>query len=217
MFSSLLWYSTVALFRLIGFLLECQEAFYCFIRIIWGMTDSGAIPPDPDPTFLQAFHGRFSTAAQIKDVISSPVARELIPSSQVQTLSGLKGGRQRVCQGVVNVSAFFLKYTQHQLAKIGLPIWGPGLDQAIDSLLNEACRISALRIFRQVALGGAFDYMGCNKAYIEDYDLLEGVYNHYVHYVMASKYRKEKKQEGKVAKDEEKKVVLRARLRVSEF
>lgn len=127
----------------------------------------------------------------------------------------MKGGRRKICQGIVNISEFFFKYTQHQLAKIGLPIWGPGLDQAIDSLLNEACRISALRIFRQVALGGAFELMGCNLAYIEDFALLEGVYNHFVHYHMAVKYRKEKNKAGQVAKDEERKVILRSRQRVS--
>ncbi|KAG0141320.1 hypothetical protein CROQUDRAFT_686050 [Cronartium quercuum f. sp. fusiforme G11] len=49
--------------------------------------------------------------------------------------------------------------------------------------------------------------MNINKAYIENFNLLEGMYNHYVHYVMVEKYKKEAKEQGKNVKDEERKVI----------
>lgn len=193
-----------------------QEALYCFIRIIWGLTESGSVPSAPDPALLREFNSAFSNAAEIRQVVDSPVARELIPRASVQTLQGMRHGVRKIGGGKINVSEFFIKYTQCSLAKLGLPIWGPGLDDAIDSLFNSACRIAALRIFCQLAIGGAFAYMNINRAYVEDFNLLEGAYNHYVHYRMAEKYRKEMKEEGKNAMDDTKKVIQRARLCVSD-
>ncbi|KAG0147213.1 hypothetical protein CROQUDRAFT_91657 [Cronartium quercuum f. sp. fusiforme G11] len=48
--------------------------------------------------------------------------------------------------------------------------------------------------------------MNINRTYIEDYGLIKSAYNHYVHYVMTEWYKKETKEEGKNAKDDQKKL-----------
>ncbi|KAG0138867.1 hypothetical protein CROQUDRAFT_102761 [Cronartium quercuum f. sp. fusiforme G11] len=56
--------------------------------------------------------------------------------------------------------------------------------------------------------------MSVNPSYIKDLSLLQSAYNHYVHYYMAQIYSKERKNEGKHAQDEERKVIQRARQRL---
>ncbi|KAG0139794.1 hypothetical protein CROQUDRAFT_54224, partial [Cronartium quercuum f. sp. fusiforme G11] len=45
--------------------------------------------------------------------------------------------------------------------------------------------------------GGAFAFMNVDQAFADNIMLLEWTYNHYVHYVMAEKYKKEQKETGK--------------------
>ncbi|KAG0147212.1 hypothetical protein CROQUDRAFT_91656, partial [Cronartium quercuum f. sp. fusiforme G11] len=42
-----------------------KEALYCFIKIIWRMVESGAVPPPPDPGNTQEFSAAFSSTQQI--------------------------------------------------------------------------------------------------------------------------------------------------------
>ncbi|MBW0586473.1 hypothetical protein O181_126188 [Austropuccinia psidii MF-1] len=68
--------------------------------------------------------------------------------------------------------------------------------------------------FQQIASSGAYQYMRANLSFSNDISLLCSVYDHYVHYLMAEKYKKEIREEGKNNRDEEKKVVQRARQRL---
>lgn len=180
------------------------------------MVETGAVPPPPDLANITEFTSAFSNNEEIKLVIDSTHARELVPNHEVLTLKGIVSGRRKMGRYIINIQEFFIRITQSSLAKLGIRVWGPNLLEATDSLWNEACRMSALRIFRRVAIGGAFAYMNINKTYVQNFDLLEGAYNHYVHYVMTEKYKKESKQQGKNVKDEEKKVIQRACQRVSQ-
>ncbi|KAG0143491.1 hypothetical protein CROQUDRAFT_48720, partial [Cronartium quercuum f. sp. fusiforme G11] len=57
----------------------------------------------------------------------------------------------------------------------------------------------------------AFIYMRINKKFTTNISLLERTYNHYVHYYMAGKYKREMKEEGKNQRDDERKKIQRAR------
>ncbi|KAG0143373.1 hypothetical protein CROQUDRAFT_109262 [Cronartium quercuum f. sp. fusiforme G11] len=154
-----------------------KEALYCFIRLMWGMVEVGAVPPPPDLNNIREFTSAFSNNDQINNVFESSTARDLVPHHEILTLQGFTVGRRKMGRYIINIQ-------------------------------------DALRIFRRVAIGGAFAYMNIKKAYIENFDLLEGAYNHYVHYVMVEKYKKEAKEQGKNVKDEERKVIQRARQRL---
>ncbi|KAH9815161.1 hypothetical protein DFH28DRAFT_893531 [Melampsora americana] len=179
---------------------------YCFIRLMWGMVEVGAVPPPPHIENVQEFTAAFSNNEQVRNVLESTNSRDLVPQSEVLTLRSMAVGRRKMGRYIINIQESFIKMTQACLAKLGIRAWGPNVLEPIDSLWNKACRLSALRIFRRVAIGGAFAYMNINTAYVENFELLEAAYNHYVHYVLAKNFNKEAKEKGKNVKDEEKKL-----------
>ncbi|EGG03289.1 uncharacterized protein MELLADRAFT_90318 [Melampsora larici-populina 98AG31] len=122
--------------------------------------------------------------------------------------------RVNVGGSIVNIKEFFVLYTKAMFAKLGIREWCPDLDSAEDTLWNEACRISALRIFRQWVAADAFAYMNINTKFTNEILLLERTYNHYVHFLYARKYRRELKEDGKNLKDDERKNALARRRRL---
>ncbi|EGF97026.1 uncharacterized protein MELLADRAFT_70263 [Melampsora larici-populina 98AG31] len=189
-----------------------KNCFYVFIRIIWGLTSSSAVPKPPDPAHLAEFNSRFSQSSEIAGVLDSTSAKDLVDQNEVQVPAA---DRVNVGGSIVNIKDFFVIYTKAMFAKLGIRQWCPDLESAEDTLWNEACRISALRIFRQWVAADAFAYMNINKAFINDILLLERTYNHYVHFLYGRKYRRELKEEGKNQKDDERKNTLARRRRVS--
>ncbi|MBW0546022.1 hypothetical protein O181_085737 [Austropuccinia psidii MF-1] len=132
-------------------------------------------------------------------------------------LKGVHIGRKKIGRAIVHISEFFIQYTNAMLARLGIRIWCPDLNDAPDSLYNEACRISAIMTFRQIASGGAYEYMSINLAYCNDLVLLQKAYNHFVHFSMLQKYMKEEKEEGKNLRDKIKGKVQRRRQRLRVF
>ncbi|MBW0581397.1 hypothetical protein O181_121112 [Austropuccinia psidii MF-1] len=92
--------------------------------------------------------------------------------------------------------------------------WAPDLDNPSDTLYNEACRISAIKTFRQLSAGGAYEYTNINWNFLNDIQFLEATYNHIVYWSLAQQYKKELKQSGKYKKDKERSAILQARLRL---
>ncbi|MBW0587812.1 hypothetical protein O181_127527 [Austropuccinia psidii MF-1] len=120
------------------------------------------------------------------------------------TLKGVQPGRKKVGRGIVYMKEFFILYIQALLSKLGIRQWSPNLQEASDTLYNEACRISAIQSFRQLAIGGAYEHMNINHRYLNEMKLLHETYNHYVHYYMTQRFNKEMKEAGKHQKDQEK-------------
>ncbi|KAA1095104.1 hypothetical protein PGT21_035587 [Puccinia graminis f. sp. tritici] len=117
---------------------------------------------------------------------------------------------------IVNISDFHVRYVHTSLLQLGLSSWHPNLNEQADSLYNEAHKICAIRSFQQMVAGGAYQYMNVNARYVDNFDLLKQTYDHYVHYVLAKIFDKEKKEEGKHFRDEERKVLQTARERLKE-
>lgn len=182
---------------------------------MWGLILAGAVPKAPEPALMEEFNARFSNVSDITGVLDSHSAKALIADQEVITLAEARHGRMKVGKGIINIKDFFLMFSRAMLAKLGIRVWCPDLDAPEDTMWNEACRISAIRIFRQWAIGEAFASMNINKAFVNDILLLEKTYNHYVFYVCADKYKKELKGEGTNKRADERKAALVRRRRVS--
>ena len=105
------------------------------------------------------------------------------------------------------MSNMLIKYIHTSLAKIGIQFWAPNLNAQPDALYNEAFQIAAIQTFCQAVAGIAYVYMNINKSFANNFDLLMAMYDHYVHYYMAGKYSKARREEGRNQRDEEKKVI----------
>ncbi|EGG11304.1 uncharacterized protein MELLADRAFT_102169 [Melampsora larici-populina 98AG31] len=175
---------------------DTKECFFLFIRVMWGLILAGAVPKAPDPALMEEFNARLSNVSEIAGVLDNHAAQSLIDDKEVITLAEARHGRMKVGKGIFNIKDFFLLFTRAMLAKLGIRVWCPDLDASEDSMWNEACRISAICIFRQWAIADAFITMNINKSFINNILLLERTYNHYVFHVCADKYKQELKGEG---------------------
>ncbi|MBW0579787.1 hypothetical protein O181_119502 [Austropuccinia psidii MF-1] len=92
----------------------------------------------------------------------------LVPEKKILTLQGVKPGKKRISHGIINLNDFFIKYSLALLAKIGIRQWSPDLNDADDSLYNEACQISVIQTFRQLAAGGAYNHSAGQKTITAD-------------------------------------------------
>ncbi|KAA1066294.1 hypothetical protein PGT21_027869 [Puccinia graminis f. sp. tritici] len=191
-----------------------RDALYVHIKLLWNLLEQKTIPGPPHPDTLKEFTACFSNAEEIGKTAEDVAGAALIPVKDVVTLKDLKLGRKKVGKGLVNLEEFFVSYTQAILARLGMRVWAPDLEDLQDSLYNESCRQAALKSFRQAAVGGAYAYMNISQKYATDLTLLIPAYNHFVHFLQTSRYNREKNQAGKFRMDEERKVISKARERL---
>ncbi|MBW0567154.1 hypothetical protein O181_106869 [Austropuccinia psidii MF-1] len=147
--------------------------------------------------------------------MQNPNTTPLVPENKIITLKGVKPGNKKIAHVIINLNDFFIKYVLALLAKIGICRWAPDLNDADDSLYNEACQISAIPTFCQLATGGAYKYMNVSLKLLNNLQLLEATYNRIVYFTLAKRYKQELKETGKYLKRKERQAVLRARLRVT--
>lgn len=178
------------------------------------MTEKGAVPAAPDRKTLKEFYAWFNNTEDIEQTGNNNAALALIGQNAIQTLKDHKHD-QKSGRGMLHLKEIHILFIHATLAKFRLRRWGPDLDETTDSLLNSACRISALSAFRQIAAGGAFDSDNMDMSYINNVPLLIQVYDHYVHFRLATRYKTEQKQAGKYAQDTARKTIETGRARVS--
>ncbi|KAA1110944.1 hypothetical protein PGT21_034682 [Puccinia graminis f. sp. tritici] len=188
-----------------------RDALYVHIKIIWNLLEQKTIPGPPHPDTLRELTASFSNADEITQRADDASGAALIPVRDVVTLKGLQLGQKKVGKGLVNLEEFFVSYTQAVLARLGIRVWAPDLEDFPDSLYNKACRQAALKSFCQAAVGGAYAYMNINKKYATDLALLIPAYNHFVQFLQTTRYNREKNQTGKFRMDEERRVISKAR------
>ncbi|MBW0547017.1 hypothetical protein O181_086732 [Austropuccinia psidii MF-1] len=191
-----------------------KEALYVHIKLLWGMLTPAAMPTAPDKQLLKEFYQQLSSAEEVQNVAQNSQGVKLISEAQVQTLRDARSGKRKIGKNIINMQDFYITYVHAMLAKLGIHIWAPDLEEAPDSIYNEACCIVALMTFRQIACSGAYQYMRANLTYCSDLGLLRSAYDHYVHYVLSEKFRKETRERGWNVRDVERKVVQRARQRL---
>ncbi|KAH9450930.1 hypothetical protein Pst134EB_018437 [Puccinia striiformis f. sp. tritici] len=122
-----------------------KDALYAHIKIIWNLLEQKTIPSPPHPDTLTEFNGRFSDPSEIVLAADDAQSPSLIPVKEIVSLKSLKLGRRKIGQGIVHLEEFFVEYTQATLARLGLRVWAPDLDDSPHSLYNEACRQAALK------------------------------------------------------------------------
>ncbi|KAH9467019.1 hypothetical protein Pst134EB_002052 [Puccinia striiformis f. sp. tritici] len=160
--------------------LKTRDCIYTHIRILWDMMEEKAIPKIPDMNTLKEFQQRFANADQIAAAAENSASPVLITEGEVTTLRDLKMGQIIVSKKIIHVEDFFFKYTKAVLARLGIRKWAPDLEDSPDSLYNEACRVAAIKSFRQIAVNGAYKFANCNLQFLNDFDLLIRTYNHYL-------------------------------------
>ncbi|MBW0561557.1 hypothetical protein O181_101272 [Austropuccinia psidii MF-1] len=133
---------------------------------------------------LQEFNCHFSFLSEIVTQSENPTTQPLVPLEEVLTLRGMKPGKKQFGSCIVNMSDFAIKYIVSFLAKLGIRRWAPDLNDLVDALYNEACRISAIQTFCQISISGAYEFMNVNMIYLDEIQLLTKVYNHYAHWYM---------------------------------
>ncbi|MBW0539277.1 hypothetical protein O181_078992 [Austropuccinia psidii MF-1] len=122
--------------------------------------------------------------------MQNPNTTPLVPENKILTLQGVKPGKKKIAHGIINLNDFFIKYVLTLLAKIGILRWAPDLNDAEDSLYNEACRITAIQTFCQLAADGAYEYMNAKRLkFLNSLQLLEVTYNHILYFTLAKQYK----------------------------
>jgi hypothetical protein len=193
-----------------------QDALFLHIRMLWGLFEQTAVPAKVNPILAQEFYNRFSTVPEIEQAVSDPGAPNLIAQDDIINLRQGQAGCFKLGRELANMEEMHILYVHALLVKVGIRIWGPNLEETPDSLFNSACRITALNLFRQLAASGAYQYMNINPAGINEVSLLVSAYNHYVHYLMETQFKKELKQVGTHARDHAKKSIQKNQERVSQ-
>ncbi|KAG0139063.1 hypothetical protein CROQUDRAFT_55309, partial [Cronartium quercuum f. sp. fusiforme G11] len=105
-------------------------------------------------------------------------------------------------------------YISGLLAKVGIRAWAPDLEDAPDSLYNSACRITCLNAFRQLFAAGTYNYMNVNPNHIDSFTYFITTYNHYVHFLMAKRFKTEKADAGAMARETKRKTIQKYRERL---
>ncbi|MBW0541149.1 hypothetical protein O181_080864 [Austropuccinia psidii MF-1] len=172
------------------------------------MIEKQPLPPSPDKSILKELIEQFSNNYQIQNAANSTTEATLISEKEVQKLCNAVSGCQKIGEHIVNLHEFHFLYIRLLLSKVGICIRAQALEHAPHSLYNMACRIIALITFWQVACSGAYQYMRANLKYL-NINLLNPAYDHFVHYCMTEKFKKEDKEASKNLMDSAKGVTQR--------
>lgn len=187
------------------------------IKMMWGLYQPNNVPPIPDAVILKDFYLRFSNPEQVETVVENAASPDVIPLEMVMSMKEVRAGGGKIANNLGHIDQIYILYCQGILAKTGIRAWCPDLNDAPDSLYNSACRITALKCFRELLSSGAYNYMNPSPQYINALPLFIRMYNHYVHFLMKEKFNKELKAAGKVAELNNRRVVQKNRERVSGY
>lgn len=187
---------------------------FLHIKILWGLLKQDSVPSPPELGTLEEFYRRFRRTEQIEQAVNAPSADSSIRQNQVECLKNAQSGRVKYGKLVIHLGSNFVRYAQGLLARLGLSVWCPNLEEDSASLYNAAHRIAALTTFTELATTQAYAYLKVDPEMAQDMTLLIPAYNHFVHYLQLNKYKKELKQKGKVAQEASNKKLNKNRERV---
>lgn len=174
---------------------------------MWGLYRPNHVPPTPDSVLLKDFYLRFSSSDEVEKVVEDAASLDVIPLEAFCSMKEVRAGGGKIANSLGHIDQLYILYCQGILAKTGSRAWCPDLNDASESLYNSACRITALKTFRELCSSGAYNYMNIKGKYVNALPLFIRVYNHYVHYFMTDKFKREFKCAGKVAKENSKKLI----------
>ncbi|KAG0151927.1 hypothetical protein CROQUDRAFT_693897 [Cronartium quercuum f. sp. fusiforme G11] len=193
---------------------QMKDALYVHMKTMWGLFKPDDIPAPPDKSLLKEFHSCFTNEKQIDDYVEDPQSPNLIAQNDILTLRAASAGGDKLGHSMGRLDEVYVLYIHAALAKVGIWVWGPDLCTTHDSLYNLACHITALASFHQLCGVGAYDHMNVNLRYVNNLMLLVPAYNHYVHFVLANKFKTKMKEQGRVKLNNEKRSAQKARERL---
>ncbi|KAA1108766.1 hypothetical protein PGT21_024836 [Puccinia graminis f. sp. tritici] len=193
-----------------------MQTVFIHIKLLWGLLKSDSVPEAPDLRDLQEFYDNFSREDHVNQAASfGSSGRELIDINQVQILKDAHAGRIRIGNSYLNVGDNFIRYAKGLMARLGFRKWRPNLEEDCNSLYNTACRIAAVTTFQELAGAKAYAYLNINPEAVQNMGFLIQCYNHFVHFLMLDKYKKENKEKGKLQKEVHHKNVQKNRERLA--
>lgn len=151
----------------------------------------------------------------MNDIVKNSSALALVAQEEIETLRNAKDRKIKIGRSFVRLKEVHVGGVHATLARLALRKWGPNLNEAIDSLLNSACRMTAIEAFRQLFSADAFDKANIDGSFLTNFPLLVRTYDHYVHFVVASRFKAEQENKGKFKRDAERKNIQKNRERVS--
>lgn len=92
-------------------------------------------------------------------MVNTEGSPNLIPMEMILSLKEVRAGGGKVARSLGHIDQYKILYCQGILAKTGIRVWCPDLQDAPDSLYNSACRITALKTFRELFSFGTYNYM----------------------------------------------------------
>ncbi|KNZ50235.1 hypothetical protein VP01_4537g1 [Puccinia sorghi] len=190
-----------------------SNALYIHVKVLWGLLKQDSVPA-PDLQTLCEFYERFSSSNQVQQAANVASSPALIDSNEVQLFKTAHAGSVRYGRQIVHVGSNNIRYAQGLMVRLGLRVWCPNLEEDSALLYNAAHRIAAITTFQELVAGNAYTYLNANPKYANNTALVIQAYNHFVHFVLLSKYKKEQKQEGKNAQEAEHKKISKNRERV---
>ncbi|KAG0139816.1 hypothetical protein CROQUDRAFT_101016 [Cronartium quercuum f. sp. fusiforme G11] len=173
---------------------SCKEVLYVHIKMMWGLYKPSDVPPTTDAALLKEFYTQFNSAEEVESVVNNPSSTDLIAQESIMSLKELRTGGQKIARGLGHIDEIVILYISGILAKV-------------------ACRITALNTFRQLLAVGTYNYMNVNLKHANSVSLMTSIYNHYVHFVMAAKYKMEQNNASKVKKQCTQKTIQKNRER----
>ncbi|MBW0510203.1 hypothetical protein O181_049918 [Austropuccinia psidii MF-1] len=177
------------------------------VKVLWKLVEINSVPDPFPPSVLSNCYCHFSNTDEIKNVAEDSTAPSFIDEDDVADFVVEKAASLSLGRDIGNLSESLVLYIRGTLAHLGITIWSPNLAQSRDGLYSSACRIGAITTLKQVASAGAYDYMAMNHIYILDSALLQHTYDHYVHFVVKSRFDQEQRMAGAMKQQAQKKAV----------
>ncbi|MBW0479869.1 hypothetical protein O181_019584 [Austropuccinia psidii MF-1] len=84
--------------------------------------------------------------------------------------------------------------------QLGLQVWFPNIEDS-SSLYNSSHWVSELTTFQELASTLPYAYLNIDPRMAVNTNFLIQGYNHFLHYLIINKYKKELKQEGNNSKE----------------
>ncbi|MBW0497867.1 hypothetical protein O181_037582 [Austropuccinia psidii MF-1] len=191
-----------------------KTALFIHIKILWGLLKQDSVPKAPELRMLEEFYQKFTRPEQVENAIKTTANSDLSGLSQVRCFKDAHAGRIRFGKSVIHLGENFIRYAQGLMNQLGLRVWCPNLEEDASSLYNSAHRIAALTTFQELASTSAYAYLNIDPRMAMNMNLLIQGYNHFVHYLILNKYKKELKQEGNNSKEAAHKKISKNRERL---
>ncbi|KAL0059323.1 hypothetical protein AAF712_013929 [Marasmius tenuissimus] len=196
-----------------------KDAFFLWVRVIWGILTKTALPSLPTTDELLVFNTHMKSIQQLNEVHTTK-GKGLIPESMVnldnRASFHFNRGTSKNARNASRLPNTFLQHTAGQLARYGMVRWCPDLRFPHDCLYNKACQYIAIDTFQSGLVQGAFNFLGCTLRSVEDIGLLTQIYHHIVFHYFYEVWVTDGRKEGQYAKAAVNNAIYRDRARRSE-